>query len=192
MKRFAVVVADPPWHFSDSLRMSKIKRGAVDHYATMKIDAIVALGADLMPLLADDAVLALWVPSSMLADGLRVVSGWGFNQKTVHTWIKTAGGETGLAFGMGHQLRACSEHALICTRGSPHPIDRSQRNVELHPALPHSAKPDTLQKRLALMYPRARRLELFARRDLPGWTCQGLECPSTLGVDVRAWMEAQR
>src|SRR5690606_23397491 len=36
-----------------------------------------------------DAVLVLWVPGSLLQEGLDVMSAWGFKQKQVHVWVKT-------------------------------------------------------------------------------------------------------
>jgi N6-adenosine-specific RNA methylase IME4 len=184
MSLFKVVVADPPWAFNDRLRMSAVKRGAEAHYGTMSVAEIAALPV------ADwclaDAVLALWVPASLLADGLTVLAGWGFAQKQIYTWVKqTKTG--GIAFGMGRQFRGATEHALIGTRGRPKPVSRSQRNVDLFPALPHSRKPSRLQERLEEMYPEGPFLELFARRGRPGWTCVGNESPDSPGADVRQW-----
>ena len=44
MKRYQVVVADPPWHFKDKLTMSGVKRGAASHYETLS-DAMIAEAA---------------------------------------------------------------------------------------------------------------------------------------------------
>jgi N6-adenosine-specific RNA methylase IME4 len=35
------------------------------------------------------------------------------------------------------------------------------------------------------MFPQWRKLELFARRHRPGWTCLGNESPMTNGEDIR-------
>lgn len=32
-------------------------------------------------------------------------------------------------------------------------------------------------------------LDIFARRARPGWTCIGLECPTSLGEDVRVSLD---
>ena len=184
--KFKVIVADPPWAFNDKLTMSDVARGAAANYSTLDLDAIVALSA--RELAAEDAFLAIWCPSSMLVDGLRVMEAWGFSQKGVYTWVKTAGGASGLAFGMGRYFRGCTEHALFGVRGKATVGNKSQRNCELAPALPHSQKPPGLQDALEKMYPGGPWLELFARRDRPGWTCVGNECPSTPGVDIREWL----
>jgi N6-adenosine-specific RNA methylase IME4 len=183
--QFQIIVADPPWSFDDKLTMSDVKRGAASQYPVLDLAAIE--GLDLLAVGATNSLLALWCPSSMLDDGFNVMCGWGYVLKTTYIWVKTA--TTGLAFGMGRYFRAAHEIALIGTRGSCMPENKSQRSVIQHPALPHSAKPEALQDSLDLMYPGATKLELFARRDRPGWVCVGNECPSTQGEDIRASIE---
>ena len=185
--KFRVVVADPPWAFSDKLRMSDVKRGAAANYRTLTVDDVAALPV------ADwcykDALLALWVPSSLLSDGMRVMESWGFVQKQIYTWVKqTKSG--GVAFGMGRQFRGATEHALVGTRGSPKPQSRSERNVDHWVGLPHSRKPEQLQNRLEKMYPDGPYLELFARRAREGWTCVGNQAPGYEGLDIRDWHPA--
>jgi N6-adenosine-specific RNA methylase IME4 len=177
--RFSVIVADCPWSFSDQLTMSKVKRGAGSNYKLLGIDDIIAL--PVKELASDDAILALWVPSALLAEGLRTMAAWGFVQKTVFTWVKTAKGGSGLAIKMGHTFRGATEHALIGKRGRPKRLNGSQRNVALDLATKHSVKPETLQDRLDLMYA-GEKLELFARRERPGWRCLGNEID---GKDIR-------
>ena len=78
MSKFQVIVADPPFSFSDSLKMSDVKRGADSNYVTMTIQQIKDMK---VKQIADPngAVLALWVPSSLLQEGLDIMKLWGFN-----------------------------------------------------------------------------------------------------------------
>lgn len=87
-ERFRLICADPPWSFSDSLTMSEVSRGASSHYPTLTINALCELPVS--EIAEDVAVLALWVPSSMLSDGIRVMESWGFRQKQSWIWVKTA------------------------------------------------------------------------------------------------------
>jgi N6-adenosine-specific RNA methylase IME4 len=183
--KYQVIVADPAWSFSDKLTMSSTKRGAAANYSTLRVSDIVAL--PVASVAADDSILALWVPSSLIADGLQVIQAWGFKQKTIWTWVK--GTERNLAFGLGHTFRGCTEHALIGTRGSVKKLIRnhSQRNVSIDPNLRHSAKPETLQDRLEMMV-EGERLELFAGRERPGWVrCNRWERHPGLTVGVAGW-----
>ena len=94
-KKFTVIVADPPWNFKDSLSMSDVARGAQANYSTMTISKIKGLPVNT---LADPngSVLALWIPSSLLQEGLDTMKAWGFNHKQTYVWVKvkkTAFGE---------------------------------------------------------------------------------------------------
>jgi len=184
MNRFDVIVADPPWQFDDRLTMKTIARGSEANYSVLDLQSIKDLPVN--DVASDNALLALWVPSSMIIDGLNVMRAWGFKEKQIYTWVKTTKNGK-LGFGMGRQFRGATEHALIGTKGKPKPVSKSERNVELFENLKHSQKPEGLQDKLEKMYPQANKLEMFARRDKPNWTCIGLECPSSLGVDIREW-----
>lgn len=85
--KFKIIVADPPWSFQDSLKMSEVKRGASDNYNTMSIKQIKELKVkDITD--ASGAILALWVPSSLLQEGLDVMKAWGFEHKQTYVWAK--------------------------------------------------------------------------------------------------------
>ena len=194
--KFEVIVADPPWAFGDKLRQSRVKRGAEDQYPVLSDNEVAEL--PILPLLAANAVLALWVPASKLADGLRVLASWGFTHKQVWVWVKTvkdkALGEDGmpkLAMGMGHLARGACEICLIGVRGSPYKAncDRSIRNVFFAPVGKHSQKPEAVQDALDRMFPTAKKLELFARRDRKGWITLGNEVPTDPCEDIRAALE---
>ena len=87
MAQFNLIVADPPWGFSDSLSMSEVKRGSIAQYRTMTDNDIIKLSID--NIIAKNALLALWVPGSKLQAGLDAMKSWGFNQKQIWTWVKT-------------------------------------------------------------------------------------------------------
>ena len=87
MSKFEVIVADPPWSFGDKLKMSKVKRGAEANYDLLTQEDIKNL--PVKDIAAESAVLALWVPSSLLQEGLDVMEEWGFSQKQTHIWVKT-------------------------------------------------------------------------------------------------------
>ena len=87
-KKFSVIVADCPWPFKDSLKMSDVPRGALANYDTMTISDIQSLPVK-MACHPDGAVLCLWVPSSLLAEGLETMKAWGFKHKQTYIWVKT-------------------------------------------------------------------------------------------------------
>lgn len=193
--KFRIIVADPPYHFRDKLTMSDVKRGAASNYqGVLKISDLLAL--PVKQVAEDDALLALWVPSTHIPEGLEIMKAWGFKYKQTKIWVKTkqekslakllkkweAG--TGsfdfasiLDFKMGHFFRQTHEVALIGARGSilKHLKSKSQRSVIVHPSTKHSAKPETLQDELEIMFPGTSNLELFARRERDKWITLGNE-----------------
>ena len=104
--------------------------------------------------------------------------------------IKSFSLDNVLSFGLGRLFRQSHELVLIGVRGKvySHLANKSQRSVHFFPATKHSTKPDLLQNMIQEMFPGAehQKLEMFARRDKAGWTCVGLEVPSTPGEDIRA------
>jgi N6-adenosine-specific RNA methylase IME4 len=84
--KFNVIVADPPYSFSDLLKMGKTPRGAEANYSLLDNSEIIKL--DVKSIAADNAVLALWVPSSLLQEGLDTMKAWGFEQKQTWIWVK--------------------------------------------------------------------------------------------------------
>jgi len=84
-----------------------------------------------------------------------------------------------LSFGMGRLFRQSHEICLIGinnTKIYTHLENKSQRSVCFEENQGHSVKPNHLQKSLETMFPNAKRLEMFARRQRQGWT--------TIGHDV--------
>ncbi len=96
-----------------------------------------------------------------------------------------------LGFGMGRLWRNCHEMALVGVKGKiyKHLKNKSQRTVHFHENEKHSKKPEAIQDQLDIMFPDSNlnRLEIFARRVKPGWTCIGNEVSS--GEDIRDSIE---
>lgn len=166
------IVADPPWKFGD--RLPGPKRGAAKHYPCMSIRDLVRFP---LPPIADDAVLFLWRVASMVPEAYQIVDAWGFKAKAELVWVKRT--ERGRRwFGMGRTVRAEHEVAIIATRGKPAITSRAIRST-FEAAVPggqHSAKPDAFFA-LVEQLCAGPRVELFARRARPGWTCYGNELP---------------
>lgn len=86
--KFKVIVADPPWPFKDTLKMSEVPRGAEANYSVMTIKDIKELPMKQF-IDPNGSILALWVPSSLLQEGLDTMKEWGFSHKQTYIWVKT-------------------------------------------------------------------------------------------------------
>jgi len=87
MAQFDIITIDPPYLFSDSLKMSDVKRSANTQYQVMDIETIKKL--PIKKLAKEDSLLALWVVSSQLQNGLNLMNEWGFRQTQTWVWVKT-------------------------------------------------------------------------------------------------------
>ncbi len=164
-----VLIADPPWRFSDSNTRAAAER----HYPTMSSTDVALLSVD--QVVARDAVLVLWCPDTHLEPALVVAKAWGFTYRHLVVWAKVSV-EGRMQIGLGHYLRKAHEVALFCTRGSPKRLDAGVASAFLAPRTRHSTKPPYVHRALERAY-RGPRLELFAREARPGWTAWGLEAP---------------
>jgi N6-adenosine-specific RNA methylase IME4 len=174
-RRFATVLADPPWRFINRTGKMAPEHRRLSRYGTMTVEEIATLPVS--QIIAPTAHLYLWVPNALLADGLRVMQAWGFDYKTNIVWHKRRkdGGSDGR--GVGFYFRNVTELILFGTRGkhartlSP---GRRQVNYVGTRKREHSRKPDE-QYEIIEACSRPPYLELFARGRRPGWVAWGHE-----------------
>ena len=81
--KYRVLYADPPWFYGNHgiINESDGYGRAARHYPPMTIAELCAL--DVAGLVAENAVLFLWVTSPLLKDSFKVVEAWGFDYKDV-------------------------------------------------------------------------------------------------------------
>ena len=156
------MLADPPWRFTNRTGKVAPEHRRLDRYDTMTLDAICAL--PVASCVAPTAHLYLWVPSSLLPDGLKVLQAWGFRYVTQLVWAKRRkdGGPDGR--GVGFYFRNVYEPILFGVRGSLRTLAPGRRQV----------KPDEQYELVEACSP-APYLELFARYPRPGWSAWGSE-----------------
>jgi Transcriptional activator, adenine-specific DNA methyltransferase len=162
--KFDVIYADPPWEYEFSLTEN---REVENHYPTMTLEELKQLQIPS----ADNAVLFLWVPPPKLPEGLEVMRAWGFRYVTCAVWDKEK-------IGMGYWFRQQHELLLVGVKGnfSPPPPDKRFPSIIRSPRTEHSRKPEVVYEIIETMFPNARLLELFARRNnRPRWTVWGNE-----------------
>lgn len=185
---YGVVLADPPWRFEVWSGETAVKArdsastytSAAVHYQTMAPDEIEAL--PIANLMAESAVLFLWVSWPLLPQAMRLIEQWGFTYKTcAFDWMKARVNQIDLfrddadaLMGMGYWTRANSEPCLLATRGKPKRLNADVRQGIIEPRREHSRKPDGIHERIERLVA-GPYLELFARQKRPGWDVWGNE-----------------
>jgi N6-adenosine-specific RNA methylase IME4 len=189
---FRCIVADPPWPYSGDGPVGTGGRGAAfvrdlphpgsaKRYGKMSMDELKA-----MPIHADaTAHLYLWTTNGFLREAHDLAEAWGFKPKTVLTWGKVKADGTA-SMKTGYYFRGATEHCLFAVRGSLRLQGMKGRpTLYLSRRLPHSVKPDWFYALCEECSP-GPRLELFARRERPGWTVWGNEVGPNPGADRMA------
>lgn len=172
-QKFATVLADPPWRFTNRTGKMAPEHHRLSRYGTMGLEDICALPVS--QVLAPTAHLYLWVPNALLPDGLQVMKAWGFEYKSNIVWhkIRKDGGSDGR--GVGFYFRNVTELILFGVRGkNARTLDpgRTQVNYLATRKREHSRKPDEQYELIESCSP-GPRLEMFSRGMRQGWTVWG-------------------
>lgn len=171
-ERFACLLADPPWAFKTYSGNKVPQRAERQHYGTMTEAELSTL--PVADVVADDALLQMWILGTHVDQALRIGAAWGFEFNTVGlVWKKMS--SRGLAYiGLGHWYRTGGEISLLFTRGSPERVDKGVRQFIDSPVREHSRKPEGQYERIERLVA-GPRLELFGRQRREGWTTVGNE-----------------
>ena len=173
---YDILYADPPWSYRDKGGPGG-STGAELQYPTMKI-------ADLMKmpvgeLGSKNSVMFMWATYPTLPDALALGRAWGYEYKSIaFQWVKVyPSGKP--RFGLGHWTRGNTEPCLLFTRGKPHRVDNAVSQLILSNELliaeigRHSEKPFETRQRILRLMGDLPAIELFARKNAPGWDSFG-------------------
>jgi len=169
--RFATILADPPWQFTNKTGKVAPEHRRLSRYGTMTLAEIVAL--PVADVATDRAHLYLWCPNALLPDGLAVMKAWGFSSNIVWHKVRKDGGSDGR--GVGFYFRNVTELILFGVRGkNARTLAPGRRQVNLLATRKreHSRKPDEQYEIIEACSP-GPYLELFARGTRKGWVTWG-------------------
>lgn len=163
---FRVIVADPPWPYSER-RPSNDWRGRPG-YSGMTVEEICFL--PVADRAHDDALLWLWTTNAFLDESFDVCRAWGFKYRTLLTWAKNR-------IGVGDWLRGQTEHCIFASRGNPVVTLTAESTLLTADVGAHSEKPEAFYRLVEAVCPAPDlgRLEMFARKPRPGWRVWGAE-----------------
>ena len=172
-ERFATILADPPWRFTNRTGKMAPEHRRLSRYGTMTTDEIAQLPVSQIAM--STSHLYLWVPNALMPEGLRVMSAWGFEYKTNLVWhkVRKDGGSDGR--GVGFYVRNVTELVLFGVRGKNARTlapGRRQVNYLKSRKREHSRKPEE-QYAIIEACSAGPFLELFARGSRDGWSSWG-------------------
>jgi N6-adenosine-specific RNA methylase IME4 len=172
-RRFATVLADPPWQFSNKTGKVAPEHKRLSRYNTLTLEEIKLLPVGQATTLK--AHLYLWCPNALLPEGLAVMEAWGFCYKSNLVWhkVRKDGGSDGR--GVGFYFRNVTELILFGVKGkNARTLAPGRRQVNLLSTRKreHSRKPDEQYEIIEACSP-GPFLELFARGTRKGWASWG-------------------
>lgn len=173
--RFATILADPPWRFTNRTGKMAPEHRRLSRYATMTLGDILEL--PVAQIAQPRAHLYLWVPNALVAEGIEVLKRWGFTYKTNLVWYKVRKDGGPDRRGVGFYFRNVTELVLFGVRGKDARTlkpGRKQPNLMVSRKREHSRKPEELYE-IIESCSRAPYLELFARHEREGWFQWGAE-----------------
>jgi len=161
--KYKTILADPPWQY----RQTGVKGNVKNQYETMKTQDICNIS--FIPEISDkDCTLFLWATIPCLPDGFQVMKAWGFEYKTLITWVKTR------CLGMGFWFRTQQEVCLLGIKGKIKAFNLQVPNLFFASRTKHSRKPERFFQLIDPIIPRPA-IELFAREKRDGWDAWGNE-----------------
>lgn len=181
MKKYGVILADPPWSYPES---GSGNRTISAKYPTMSIDDICKLPVS--ELTKENALLFMWITFPRLFDCQPVFNAWGFAYHSLGWgWAKLNPSGLGFAYGMGYYTRQNLELCLIGVKGKVRPKTSDVQALIVSCIQEHSRKPDDQYNKIERISD-GPYLELFARRPRAGWDVWGNEVNSTIDLEVPA------
>ena len=128
-----------------------------------------------------DCVLFLWATFPQLKEAMQLIEAWGFQYKTVaFVWLKTNRKSGTWFYGLGFWTRGNAEICLLATKGHPKRQAKNVHQLIISPIEAHSKKPDIAREKITALMGDLPKIELFARKESPGWDIWGNEVKSSI------------
>lgn len=177
---YSIIYCDPPWDYAGREQHNNVKenKSVINHYPTMKLEDLKKL--NVQSICEKDCLLFMWSSSPHLPQAIQLMESWGFEYKTIaFVWDKQR-------VNPGYYTMSQCEICLVGKRGRI-PSPRGSKNIRQFLSEVrgrHSAKPIEVRKRIELMFPTQKKVELFSREKVEGWDCWGNEVESNIQLAI--------
>jgi N6-adenosine-specific RNA methylase IME4 len=188
MKKYNIIYADPPWdigYVKGGDTAGSIGGGVALPYPTMTDSEIANL--NVQKIVADDALLFMWVIDSRIPIAAEIMKSWGFNFNSVaFIWNKTTKCKTEgkVRTILSPYTRRSCEYCFLGTRGKAKSLVKHNYVLQYLPwaseTRKHSVKPPEARERIVQLCGDIPRVELFARQKTQGWHVWGNEIENDL------------
>jgi len=180
MKKYKIILADPPWRYDDK----GCNGNADEHYETLsdediynfKIKDKEGKRISIKDITDEDCILFIWGTYPKLPEVLKVIKAWGFEYKSIaFQWVKLNKTNSGYFYGLGRWTRGNTEPCFLAVKGKPKRISKSVNQLIFARLREHSRKPDEVRAKILKLVGDLPKIELFGRERIEGWDSYGDE-----------------
>lgn len=117
-RQYKTVLADPPWPYNDRKGPRSMPEGrdydvtdgvgSQPRYGSMCMDELKSLPVN--ELTAENAHLYLWATNAFMVEAHELAQAWGFDQKTIVTWLKICKEEVRPSYRTGYYYNGMIAH----------------------------------------------------------------------------------
>lgn len=181
-RKFDLIVADPPWKQSKGGKKSVRKNSSGEplDYPVCTIEEIKEHLTKANEHTEDNAVLFLWTIDKYLFEAEQIARDLGYKLHARMVWNKVTGIPAAFTIRFGH------EYLLYMYKGKLLPVSKEERgkihSVFTEQVKRHSQKPEVSFEIINRLYPDAKKIELYARKERDGFDCWGNEVAGYKGV----------
>lgn len=122
---------------------------------------------------SENSILFLWTIDKYLFQAQEIAESLGYKLHARMIWNKVNGIPAAFTIRYGH------EYLLYMYKGKLTPVAIEERgkihSVFTEKVRKHSQKPEISYEIIERLYPEAKKLEMYARTERPGWDCWGNE-----------------
>lgn len=172
-EKYEIIYVDPPWSVRRGPSWSSSQKSKLLPYPTLSIKEIKEIPIEKIS--EKNSHLYLWVINKYLKDSFEIIEEWGFKFSSMVTWCKPAHG-----LGLGGAFVQTTEHLIYARKGSLPIKKRHNETWVMHKRLTHSEKPEIFREIIEKVSKGNKKIELFARRETPGWHVWGNEIEGNL------------
>ena len=172
---YDLIYADPPWNQSrgGKKNVREQSSGKPLEYPVCSLEEIKRHLECAVSLTDGDSILFLWTIDKYLFEAQQIAEELGYKLHARMIWDKVTGIPAAFTVRYGH------EYLLYMYKGKLTPVATEERG-KIHTVFReqvkrHSQKPQTAYEIIERLYPRSRKIELYARNHREGWDCWGNE-----------------
>lgn len=181
-KKYQIILADPPWdseYVKGGLKVGTVKGGEILPYSTMTNKQIAEL--PIKNIVADDALLFMWVIDSRIPIVSQLMMSWGFKYNSLaFVWNKISKYKDGVVrTTLTPYTRRSCEYCFLGVKGRTRALVVDHYVLQYLPwasqSKKHSVKPHETRDRIVRLCGDIPRIELFACEKYEGWDSIGYD-----------------